>query len=160
VVVQRSLGDPSCSQNCVQAGALEARSVDLAECRLQQAVARALRIAQPSSLCVSDSRALSTYQPVCMLIPSGITNQAVRAFGPVLRRYLSQNPCFGRFLGQLSRSDALHEFSNHVRLLTALVRSSPISRRPWSVGKPMRPMVIRMLLQRSCACGESSIFEV
>ena len=91
--------------------------------------------------------------------PPGRHKSSCAHLAPVLRRYLSQNPCFGRFLGQLSRSDAWHEFSNHVRLLTALVRSSPISRRPWSVLKPMRPMVIRMLLQMSCACGESSIFE-
>jgi len=48
VVVQRSLGDAGGGQNCVQACTLEARSVDLARCRLQQALPRALRITQPS----------------------------------------------------------------------------------------------------------------
>ena len=72
VVVQRALGDPSYGQNGVQAGTLETRSVDLAGCRLQQALPRALRIAQPESLftvsdSVSDSCVLPTYQPVCML---------------------------------------------------------------------------------------------
>src|SRR5580698_11647257 len=47
VVVQCALGDSGYGQNRVQAGALEPRSVDLAGCRLQQALPRALRIAQP-----------------------------------------------------------------------------------------------------------------
>jgi hypothetical protein len=56
---------------------------------------------------------------------------------------------FGRFRPQLSHADALREFANHVRLLTALVRSFPISLRPLSVLKPMQPMAIRVLLQMS-----------
>ena len=46
MVVQRALGDPSYGQNGVQAGTLEARSVDLAGCRLQQALPRAAWIAR------------------------------------------------------------------------------------------------------------------
>src|SRR4029077_16179186 len=91
------------------------------------------------SLWVSDACAPSTYQPVCMLTLRASQIKLSAHLAPVLRRYL-QNPCFGRFLGQLSRSDALHEVSNHVRLLTALVRSSPISRQQWSVLKPKTPM--------------------
>src|SRR6202035_4757637 len=81
-----------------------------------------------SSLCVSDSCALSTYQPVCMLNPRASQIKLCAHWAPVLRRDLSQNPDFGRFLGQLSRPDALHEFSNHVRLLTALVRERKLVR--------------------------------
>ena len=46
VVVQCALGDASYGQNGVQAGTLETRSVDLAGCRPQQALPRALRIAE------------------------------------------------------------------------------------------------------------------
>jgi hypothetical protein len=35
--------------------------------------------------------------------------------------------CFGRFPHQLDHSNALHQFTNHVRSLTVLVRSFPIS---------------------------------
>jgi hypothetical protein len=102
---------------------------------------------------------LSTYQPVCMLILQGVTNQAVRIW---LRFFVGIYRRIHVLVDSSVNSAAPTlgtKFSNHVRLLTALVRSSPISRRPWSMLKPMRPMVIRMLLQMSCACGESSIFE-
>ena len=62
---------------------------------------------------------------------------------------------FGRFRPQLSHSNALHEFANHVRLLTALVRSFPISPCPLLGTKTNEPVVIRMLLRMS----ESSIFK-
>ena len=68
VVVQCALGDPGYFQNGVQAGTLETRSVNLTECRLQQALPRALRDRAAWSFYVSDSCVLPTYQPVCMLI--------------------------------------------------------------------------------------------
>jgi hypothetical protein len=50
VVVERSFGDIGGSQNRIDAGALEPRSVDLPKTRLQQAFPRPLWITQPSLL--------------------------------------------------------------------------------------------------------------
>jgi hypothetical protein len=66
---------------------------------------------------------------------------------------------FGRFARQLSDSNVSHELANHVRLLTALVRSFPIPSCPWLVLKPMKPLGTRMLLQMSRVREEPSIFE-
>src|SRR3984957_4286284 len=48
VVVQCTLSDPSHRQDGVQAGTLKSRPVNLARCRLQQALPSTLGIAQPS----------------------------------------------------------------------------------------------------------------
>ena len=48
MVVERSLGEVGCGQNCIDPGTLEAVSVNLPKSRLQQVFSRALRITQPS----------------------------------------------------------------------------------------------------------------
>src|SRR6202041_144714 len=48
MVVERSLGDVGGGQNCIYPGTLEAHFVNLSKSSLQQALPRALRIAQPS----------------------------------------------------------------------------------------------------------------
>ena len=53
--------------------------------------------------------------------------------------------CFGRFPRQFIFSNALHQFANRVRPLTALVCSSQISRRSLICPQIMKPVVIRML---------------
>jgi len=65
--------------------------------------------------------------------------------------------CFGRFPRQLGHSNALHQFANHVRSLTVLVRSFPISPCPWvgprtneAYGHPNACLILRDALPPRC----------
>ena len=63
--------------------------------------------------------------------PHGVKNGIYHVAACIALRFVvgigNRTLCFGRFPRQLNHSNALHQFTNHVRPLTGLVRSFPIS---------------------------------